>query len=439
MLNADTDGDGLMENTVAGLAALELGAFLKDTKTDIYLAALSVECHRVFAELAGLMKDKSLSGRAQKRFQKALKALQEKFWVSEDRRYAHAVTVEDKPLTETTVWPFMPLFFKHFPKERADFILDLFASAEMSTDWGVRSLSPRSAYYDPLNYNYGTVWPFLTGYVCLSEYNYDRALTGYAHLMGLAYNTFIDALGRCPELFSGEFFTPIEAAVPHQVFSSSPVVTCLVRGLLGLKGNALSREIEFRPSLPANWRTVRIRNFRVGKDIFHFSLERSGDKLICRIDSQSSAEYRVHFKPSLGFGAQVLAASINGEEKQVRLEETGEGVRCFLEAAVKGETRIEILTDKSIFLNLPLHFPQVGDRSSGLKMVRTTYRDNQLQILVEGSGGKEYSLLLMTKRPLLEVKGAEVQSGQSQEKKLRFRVEGENGLYFRKEILLRFE
>ncbi len=439
VLSADTDGDGLMENTVAGLAALELGAFLKNTKTDIYLAALSVEAHRVFSELAGLMGEKDLSRKANKTFEKALDALREKFWVEEEKKYAHALTVKDKQLAETTVWPSMPLFFKQIPPRRADYILDIFASSEMSTDWGVRSLSPKSSYYDPLNYNYGTVWPFLTGYACLSEYNYGRSLAGFSHLMSLAYNTFIDALGFCPELLSGEFFSPVEESVPHQVFSSSPVITVLVRGLLGLRGNALRREIEFRPSLPGAWDKVKVRNFRVGKDIFHFNVRRTENKLVFQIEPKAHAPYRLNFSPSLGYGTQVRSVKVNGEEKDFRMEEERGEVRCLFNLEIKDKTLVEIMTEKSILLYLPPYFPQIGDRTAGLKIIRAQYRDNQLSILVEGLGGKEYDLSLITPRFLVSVVEAKAEEGENLEKKLKiyFRKEGEG--YSIKEIKILFE
>lgn len=439
VLSADTDGDGLMENTVAGLAALELGAFLKNTKTDIYLAALSVEAHRVFSELAGLMGERNLSRKANKTFEKALEALRDKFWVEEEKKYAHALTVKDKQLAETTVWPSMSLFFKQLPPHRADYILDIFASSEMSTDWGVRSLSPKSSYYDPLNYNYGTVWPFLTGYACLSEYNYGRSLAGFSHLMSLAYNTFIDALGFCPELLSGEFFSPVEESVPHQVFSSSPVITGLVRGLLGLRGNALRREIEFRPSLPGAWDKVKVRNFRVGKDIFHFNVRRTENKLVFQIEPKAHAPYRLNLSPSLGYGTQVRSVKVNGEEKDFRMEEERGEVRCLFNLEIKGKTLVEIMTEKSILLYLPPYFPQIGDRTAGLKIIRAQYRDNKLSILVEGLGGKKYDLSLITSRSLVSVVEAKVEEGENLEKKIKiyFRKEGEG--YSRKKVKILFE
>ncbi|NIO48873.1 MAG: hypothetical protein GTN73_05470 [Candidatus Aminicenantes bacterium] len=439
VLSADTDGDGLMENTVAGLAALELGAFLKNTKADIYLAALSVEAHRVFSELAGLMGEKELSRKANKTFERALETLRDKFWVEEEKKYAHALTVKDKQLAETTVWPSMPLFFKQLPPRKADYILDIFASSEMSTDWGVRSLSPKSSYYDPLNYNYGTVWPFLTGYACLSEYNYGRSLAGFSHLMSLAYNTFIDGLGFCPELLSGEFFSPVEESVPHQIFSSSPIITCLVRGLLGLKGNALLREIEFRPSLPGAWDKVKVRNFCIGKDIFHFNVQFTRNKLVFQIEPKAHAPYRLHFSPSLGYGTQVRSVKVNGEDKDFRIEKESGEVRCLFNLETKDNTLIEIMTEKSIFLYLPPYIPQIGDRTSGLKIVRAQYRDNQLNILVEGLKGKEYNLSLITSRSLVSVMDAKAEEAENLQKKIMIHFNKEGERYSRKEVKILFE
>lgn len=438
VLSADTDEDGLMENTVAGLAALELGAFLKNTKSDIYLAALSVEAHKDFSELALLMKDEVFSRTANRTYNKALKALGDKFWIEADKKYAHAITVEDKPLTETTVWPFMPLFFEQVPQARADQQLDLFASSEMSTDWGVRSLSPRSSYYDPLNYNYGTVWPFLTGYTCLSEYNYGRAHSGFSHLMSLAHNTFIDALGFCPELLSGEFFSPLETSVPHQVFSSSPVITCLVRGLLGLKGNTLKKEIEFKPSLPGRWESVEIRNFRIGRDMFHFNLRCTESGCILEVEPQAYTPYLLHFSPCLGYGTRVVSAAVNGEQKEFNLEEIKGSVRCLLNLEIKGKTQVEIKTEKSVLLDLAPHFPRLGDQTSSLKIIRAEYNQDQLRILVEGWGGKEYGISLVTSRIIASVSGAEVDDGEGMKKTLKINITGENGVYSRKEIIVRF-
>ncbi len=439
VLNADTDGDGLMENTVAGLAALELGAFLKNTKSDIYLAALSAECHRVLSEIALLMKDRPLSDRAQNILNKALKALQERFWAEKKERYAHAITVDDEPLMETTVWPSMPLFFRQLPQDRADHILDILASSEMSTDWGVRSLSPQSSHYDPQNYNYGTVWPFLTGYSCLAEYNYGRSLSGYSHLVNLAHNSFIDALGNCSELFSGEFFTPLETSVPHQVFSSSPVITCVVRGLFGLKGNALERKIEFSPSFPGSWEDADIRNFKIGEDVFHFNVQRSENRFVFHVDPQAEKTYHLHLSPSLGYGAQVNSVRVNGKEVEFQTEENYGDVRCAVNLEITGKTEIEITSEKSILLDLPPHFPQIGDKTTQLKIIRILFKDNEMRILVEGLGAETYTLNVFTERSIVSTSEAEVEDTEELMKKVKIHFKGPKDIYSRKDVIIRFD
>ncbi len=439
MLSADTDHDGLMENTVAGLAALELGAFLKKTKSDIYLAALSAEAFKVFSEMAVLMGEESLASESKRFYEKAINSLQDKFWIKGESRYAHAITVEDKPLTETTIWTFMPLFFRQLPSPRVDSTLDLFASSEMSTDWGVRSLSPKSAYYDPLNYNYGTVWPFLTGYTCLAEYNYDRTQAAYSHLLNIAHNTFIDALGFCSELFSGEIFTPLEESVPHQVFSSSPIITCLVRGLLGLKGNALKKEIEFKPNLPGVWPKVEIKNFTIGKDAFDFTIKRTEGKLSFQIRGSTNSPYRLYLGPSLGFDCQVRKVSVNGSHKDFKIEKNRGEVRCLLTLELKGQTEVEIEHQGGIILYVPPRFARIGDKTRGLKIIRVDYGKNQMKILTEGLGGEEYSIYLLTTRPILSVSQAEVVKEEKQKKKLKLVFKPENRSYSQKEIVINFK
>ncbi|MBA7646216.1 hypothetical protein ES703_53978 [subsurface metagenome] len=97
------------------------------------------------------------------------------------------------------------------------------------------------------------------------------------------------------------------------------------------------------------------------------------------------------------------------------------------------------MTEKSILLYLPPYFPQIGDRTAGLKIIRAQYRDNQLSILVEGLGGKEYDLSLITPRSLVSVVEAKAEEGENLEIKIKiyFRKEGEG--YSRKEVKILFE
>ena len=64
------------------------------------------------------------------------------------------------------------------------------ASSAIMTDWGARPLSATSPLFDPLHYNNGAVWPFVTGWVALAQYRYHNALAGRFALDAVARTTF---------------------------------------------------------------------------------------------------------------------------------------------------------------------------------------------------------------------------------------------------------
>ena len=82
-------------------------------------------------------------------------------------------------------------------------MLDRWAAAEFSTDWGTRDLSPTVSFYDPISYHQGTVWPLFTGWVSVSEYRQGRTLSGYAHLMQNAGLTWTQDPALSPNCFRG--------------------------------------------------------------------------------------------------------------------------------------------------------------------------------------------------------------------------------------------
>jgi len=234
-------------------------------------------------------------------------------------------------------------------------------------------------------------------------------------------------------------FTPLETSVPHQVFSSSPVITCLVRGLLGMRGNTLKKEIEFKPSFPGSWESVEVRNFRTGRDVFHFNLRCSKDGCVLEVEPQAYTPYLLYFSPCLGFGTRVISVAVNGAQKEFSTEENKGSVRCLLSLEINGKTQVEIKTENSVLLDLPPHFPRLGDQTSSLKIVRTEYSQDQLRILVEGWGGKEYGIRLITSRLIASVSGAKVEDEGELKKTLKINVNGEKGAYSRKEIIVRFQ
>ena len=439
MLSTDTDNDGLMENSIAGMAALELGEFLGKTKTDIYLAGLSTQAWKLLSKMAELMGDKSLAQKAYRRYQIAFRSLNEKFWLEKEKKYCFALTTDGDRLKEDTGWISVPMFFKLFNPKRAEHALQLLSSSKLSTDWGIRMLSKESQYYDPLNYNYGSVWPFVTGYATLAEFKYNHIISGFSHLKSLARNTFIDALGFCSELFSGEFFIPIEEAVPFQIFSSSPIITSTIRGLFGLEGDALKKEIRFSPQLPGNWSKVEIENYRIGENWFNFQIEKKIDSLILTAHSSNKNKktFYMFFTPFVGFGTEIKDVKVNNKVTSFNKIETDGKIYCQMSKIPffpGKEIKIEIYYQKRTDIVIPEQKVEIGDRTKGLKLIKTKMKDNNLYLTLEGLGGKTYPLELITRREINSIRGAKIIRKNTTEKILNISFPREIEKYVKKEI-----
>ena len=144
------------------------------------------------------------------------------------------------------------------------------ARPELATDWGVRWLSNRHPLYEPLSYNNGSAWPFISGFAAWAEYRQGMPLAGFATWSSIANLTGLASPGAVPELMNGDRYLPGEFAVPHQLFSSVGVVLPAVRGVLGLGSHAVasgttsSLQLTFAPNLSADWPFLRFKRYAIG-------------------------------------------------------------------------------------------------------------------------------------------------------------------------------
>ena len=61
------------------------------------------------------------------------------------------------------------------------------------------------------------------------------------------------------------------AAVPHQLFSTTPVLVGFTRGLLGLKPDVPSSSLNFEPRWPRDWTSAEINNIPFGEHKLSFN------------------------------------------------------------------------------------------------------------------------------------------------------------------------
>ncbi len=423
-VSTDVNGDGLMDNPAAGLGAFEYGT-LTAIESDIAMNAVFVRALFAVHDLAGLLGDRALADEAKALYDKALRAFDEKFWDPDLGRYGYAFDARGRPVREPTPWPALGLARGLGGPERAAATLRHLASAELTTDWGVRSLGPTSAEYGPLRYTYGAVWPVLSTWAALAEFRHHFTPAACRTLFGIARHTFDNGLGVVSEVFSGSRNIGLPECVAHQGFSSVGAVLPLARGLLGLEADAPARTVTFAPQLPADWPFVEVRRFRAGAVAFDFRYARSRGRIVLDAEARSGETYRLRFAPVLGGGARVTAVTCDGRAVPFEVRATPRSVQPLVEVDLARSARLEVAFEPCVEL-LPTEVQtRTGDTDQGLKIVDVTWEGQDLVAEVEGLAGREYRVRVTEAGRIAAVAGA-VRTGDA----LAFTIGGAAGTGF---------
>jgi len=415
-LTTDADGDGLMDNSKAGLGALEFGS-LTGIQTDIYLAAVWLRATYSMEQLARALGEEKQAARAAAEFKKALAAFEAKFWDSEAGQYAYAFNAGGQQVKELMPWCAVPLMWGLGDDLRTADTLEKMNSSALTSDWGIRILKNKSTLYEPLNYNYGAVWPFLTGYAATGLYRYNYCLQGYHLLMSNADHVFDNALGHVTELFSGDLHIWPQEAVAHQGFSVGGVVLPFVRGMLGLRGSAPQQSIILEPRFPADWSEVLIGNFRLGEETFDLSYKRGDAKIRLEVASRPGNSFQLNFAPALGLGTRIVRAALNGRPIDCNPPSIPQAFPQAAQFVVRpfkltGRDIVEIEIEPTVEILPPAVESRVGDFDKGLKFIRLELDGKDLKVVVEGLAGQSYTLQITHGELVQEASGGILQGNQ---------------------------
>jgi glycogen debranching enzyme len=411
-LTTDADGDGLMDNSKAGLGALEFGS-LTGIQTDIYLAAVWIRAAQSMEQLARVLGEEKLAAKAAGDWKKALAAFEAKFWDQESGQYSYAFNAGGQRVKELTPWCAVPLMWGLGDDLRAADTLEKMNSSALTTDWGVRIITNTSSLYEPLNYNYGAVWPFLTGYVATALYRYNYCHQAHHLLMSNVDHVFDNASGHVTELFSGDLHAWPQEAVAHQGFSGGGVVLPFVRGMLGLKGSVPHRIIVFEPRFPADWPEVSIENFRLGEETFDLSYKREDAKIRLEVASRPGNSFQLNFAPALGLGTRIIRATLNGRPIECKPPSTQQAFPQAAQLVVRpfqltGRDIVDIEIEPTVEILPTAVESRVGDFDKGLKIIRLELDGKNLKAVVEGLAGQSYTLRIRHGELVQDVRGASV-------------------------------
>ena len=403
--STDEDGDGLMDNTKAGLV-IETGALRsRDVQTDVFLATVWTEAAAAMTDLAKVA-DPAFLPTAEAAATKARAAINRRFLDDTNRRINFAILKNGTGQAEQTDWPAFGIWRGVFDRGHAavDGMLDELARAGLGTDWGARMLSKESKLYEPLSYNNGASWPFLSGWAALALYKGGRPDAGWQYVDALADLTFLEARGFIPELLSGDRLRSIDAAVPHQLFATTGFASALMRGLVGLEET--DSGLRLAPNLPAGWPYLRVKrlwfrgaraNVEIRRQAGGLSVRAEGDK------GPLSLDVVLTLPP----GSEPMAAPSNAAWRALppRHDAAGPEVQVALQTAAAPQT-VTVRARPGIRL-MPIHPPlALGDESQRLRVIDATVKNGEYVARLQGRTGRAYQARLDVPFEVLSLAGA---------------------------------
>ncbi len=387
--STDSDGDGLMENPIAGAGALEVGDLQIGILSDIYLSGVWVAALDRFARMAEAMGEPKLATEARAIRARAMATIEAKLWLPDQGQYGFALLKDGSVNPALTAWASPAMAFGVLDEERGAAMAARLASSVIITDWGARPLASTSALFDPLHYNNGAVWPFVTGWVSQAEYAYHNAPAGWFALQAIVRTGFDEPLGRNPEVYSGRFYKPLDTAVPQQFFATSMVLAPLLRGLLGIDVDVPARTIRIAPHLPPGWDSVSVENVPAGRGRLAFTIRRGSHGMTLEAQlAGSDIPFALDFDPALPLGAGV---PFDGGSPVMHAGD----MHLRRRAMIRDTATIEVPFVGGWRLIPPLMPPAVGARSAAPRITSERLVDGRYTVTLEGIAGRSYDFRLI--------------------------------------------
>ena len=209
--------------------------------------------------------DEELAARLERDAADLRRRFHDAFWLKGKGCYALALDGEKRQVDAVASNNGHLLWSGIVPEQRAASVARVLLREDLSSGWGVRSLSSREAAFNPLGYHLGTVWPHDTAIAAegLRRYGFRAEASELALTILQAAAAFGH---RLPEVFAGfardRAHTPVEypgALKPQAWAAGAPLLA--LRTLLGL--DVVDGRLRCRPAVPERLGALALRGIEV--------------------------------------------------------------------------------------------------------------------------------------------------------------------------------
>ncbi len=251
----DIDDDGLIEHGFTGIAEklpIQDSTWMDHIdrrKSANDVQALFYESLKIGSELAALAGDDS----NEKKWSVNAKLLRDRidrvYW-NENIGYYYD-TVRRDGSRDSSIRPnaLIPILTDAVSEcKKAESILRRIEKSDMTTPWGVRTLSSLDPKYHPTLYHDGAVWPLVTGWAAISEIKLGRSEQALYYLECMA-ERILSENGMFAETYRGDRPEPFNSCI-LQAWSVGMYIYALREMLLGMKIDMTRNQIRFDPQIP---------------------------------------------------------------------------------------------------------------------------------------------------------------------------------------------
>jgi Amylo-alpha-1,6-glucosidase len=152
------------------------------------------------------------------------------------------------------------------------------ARSDLTTEWGLRTLSANDATYRPTAYHDGQVWSIATAWAADAALAIGEVELGLRFLKCLA-DRFVSENGYGHECYRGDLPRPYDSCFLLGL-SIAPFLTTLFERLWGLAVDAPNGRVTVAPRFPRGWNSASLHHLRIGSG--HLDLDWRPDQLTAR-------------------------------------------------------------------------------------------------------------------------------------------------------------
>jgi glycogen debranching enzyme len=210
------------------------------------------------------------------------KKFNEKFWMPDDKFVAQALDRDKTQVPTITSNPGHCIWTGILDKDKIEPVVRRLLAEDMSSGWGIRTVSTDEPTYNPMSYHNGSVWPHDNSIIAagLKAAGYEDEANVIVSQIFAASQRF--RYFRLPELFCGfqqdnrYYSSPAEYPVScsPQAWTAGAALQ-FVQTMLGLKVDANTQKVTLRPRLPAWLSEFVIEDLEVGDTKMSFRVSRN--------------------------------------------------------------------------------------------------------------------------------------------------------------------